>query len=199
LTPQRAKKLNYVAGKRFFDLTVVLENVHDPHNVSAILRTCDAVGVAEVHVVNTIMPWHNKGKKSSASAKNWVKVYFYRELDPCLSLLKENNFTLLATHLGSKAQNVFDLNLSQRIAFVFGNEHAGISGELLQQCDGNINIPMNGMVPSLNVSVSAAICLYETFRQRNLQPFNYSLEAENVSLLNSWTENEIKRSKKTGK
>jgi tRNA (guanosine-2'-O-)-methyltransferase len=198
LTPQREEKLRNVAARRYFDLTVLLENVHDPHNVSAILRTCDAIGMAEVHVVNTILPWHRKGHKSSASAKQWVKVNFYRELEPCIEKLRVEGFSLWGTHLGSEAKDLFSLDLTQKIALVFGNEHTGISKELLAYCDGNFIIPMNGMLPSLNVSVSAAISLYEAFRQRRSTDL-LSLESNRKSqeaLLKEWEENEWRRGRK---
>lgn len=198
MTPQREEKLRNVASKRYFDLTVLLENVHDPHNVSAILRTCDAVGVAEVHVVNTILPWHRKGHKSSASAKRWVKVNFYRELQPCLDKLRSESFALWGTHLGSEAKDLFSLDLTQKIALVFGNEHTGISEELLSYCDGNFIIPMDGMLPSLNVSVSAAVSLYEAYRQRRNTDLLTSLpnRKSQESLLSDWQQTELRRGRK---
>jgi tRNA (guanosine-2'-O-)-methyltransferase len=197
LTPEREEKLKYVAAQRYFDLTVLLENVHDPHNVSAILRTCDAVGVAEVHVVNTILPWHNKGHKSSASAKDWVKFNYYRELEPCILKLRQRGFSLWATNLSSEAKDLFTIDLTQKIALVFGNEHSGLSEELISQCDGNFLIPMNGMVHSLNISVSVAISLYEACRQRRNSDnlFSVGNRMAQCELLKEWQEKELRRRK----
>ncbi len=167
MTPAREKKFKDVISKRQPGLTVVLENIHDPHNISAILRTCDAVGIMEVYVINTRDVLKKKlGKKSSASARKWVKVHYFNTVADCVNTLKSNGFLIYATHLSANAHSLYDLELSSQVALAFGNEHAGVSDELLDFADGNFIIPMMGMIPSLNVSVACAVSLYEGLRQR---------------------------------
>ncbi len=150
------------------DLTVVLEDVHDPHNVSAVLRTADAVGIQHVHIV--IPPErradYRLGKKSSASALHWLTIHFHPSIDACYDVLRRQGFRIFATHLGHRAHSVYDVDWTGPAAIVLGNEHRGISEEALQGADANVIIPQVGMIQSLNISVAAAVILYEAFRQR---------------------------------
>jgi tRNA (guanosine-2'-O-)-methyltransferase len=168
LTPEREKKFKEVISRRQPDLTIILENIHDPHNISAILRSCDAVGMMEVYVINTQDPNRRKklGKKSSASARKWVEVNYFNNIEVCAKELKRKGFSIWATHLTTDAVSLYDLELSKPAALAFGNEHEGVSEELLSYADGNFIIPMMGMIPSLNVSVACAVSLYEAYRQR---------------------------------
>lgn len=167
MTPEREKKFKEVIARRQPDLTVILENIHDPHNISAILRTCDAVGIMEVYVINTSGSLNKKlGKKSSASARKWIKVNYFNDVISCVDSLKRNGFAIYATHLAADSVNLYGLDLARPACLAFGNEHAGVSEELLGHADGNFIIPMAGMIPSLNVSVACAVSLYEAYRQR---------------------------------
>lgn len=168
MTPEREKKFKEVISRRQPDLTIILENIHDPHNISAILRSCDAVGMMEVYVINTQDPNRRKklGKKSSASARKWVEVNYFENVASCANELKNKGFSIWATHLTTDAVSLYDLELSKPTALAFGNEHEGVSEELLSYADGNFIIPMMGMIPSLNVSVACAVSLYEAYRQR---------------------------------
>jgi len=169
MTPERAAKIKKVLDHRQSGLVVVMENVHDPHNISAVLRTCDAVGVQDVFILNTTIPRHKKfGKSSSASALGWLTIHEYDNTDACMNEVKKRCDKIYATHLGVQSHSLYDLDLTGRIALVFGNEHAGVTEECLGYCDGNFIIPQVGMVQSLNISVACAITLYEAFRQRNL-------------------------------
>jgi tRNA (guanosine-2'-O-)-methyltransferase len=156
-----------VISRRQPDLTIIMENIHDPHNISAILRSCDAVGMMEVFVINTQDPRKIKlGKKSSASARKWVEVNYFDNVEACAKAVKQKGFSIWATHLSSNAVSLYNLTLSKPTAMAFGNEHEGVSEELLSHADGNFIIPMMGMIPSLNVSVACAVSLYEAQRQR---------------------------------
>ncbi|MFN8590751.1 MAG: RNA methyltransferase [Thermomicrobiales bacterium] len=168
-TERRQARIAAVLARRQPDLTVVLENVHDPHNVSAILRSCDAVGVLRVHVIYTVeeAPESAFARQTSASAAKWVEVERHDSVETCFDALRANGLTILATALGEVAQPLFDVDLRRPVALVFGNEMRGVSAEVLAHCDGLLEIPMAGMVQSLNVSVAAAVCLYEAFRQRS--------------------------------
>ncbi|MBA3450652.1 MAG: RNA methyltransferase [Chloroflexia bacterium] len=157
-----------VLSRRQPDLTVVLENIHDPHNVSAILRSCDAVGVLRVHAVYTIEepPPGAFARQTSASAAKWVEVERHTSLADCFDRLRTENYRILVTSIGSDSRHLFDCDLTAPVALVLGNEMRGASVEARQLSDGGIEIPMAGMVQSLNVSVACAVCLYEAYRQR---------------------------------
>ncbi len=163
---RRLNKIRNTLKQRQFDLKVVLENIHDPHNVSAIFRTCDAVGIPKVSLVYTIEKFPKIGKKSSASAFKWVDKEKFKSIEECYSSLRKNGFKIFASSLCEDSKSIYDLDLSDKVAIVLGNEHRGVSEEATQLADERIMIPMFGMVQSLNVSVAAAIILYEAARQR---------------------------------
>ena len=170
MTPQRKEKLASVLDKRQPDITIVLENVFDPHNISAVMRTCDAIGVQEVYVLNTKIPRHKKwGAKSSSSAANWLTVYQFEDAQECFSALRRKYSKILTTHLSSDAVNLYELDLTQPTALVFGNEHSGVSEEIRLLADGNFIIPQAGIIRSLNISVACAVTLYEAYRQKVLK------------------------------
>ncbi len=167
MTPERKEKLLDVLSKRQPDITVVLENVFDPHNISAVMRTCDAVGVQEIYVLNTKIPRHKKwGAKSSSSAAKWLTVHQFDNAGECFSTLRKKYSTILTTHLSSDAVNLHAIDFTQSIALVFGNEHSGVSDEIRAMADGNFIIPQVGIIRSLNISVACAVTLYEAFRQK---------------------------------
>ena len=169
MTPERRNKLQTVLGKRQNDITIVLENVFDPHNISAVMRTCDAVGVQELYVLNTKIPRHKKwGAKSSSSAAKWLTVYQFENAEECFSELRKKYSKILTTHLSSDAVNLYEIDLTQPVALVFGNEHSGVSEEIRNLADGNFIIPQAGIIRSLNISVACAVTLYEAYRQKTL-------------------------------
>ncbi len=168
----RLEKIRRLAAFRQTDLTVVLENVHDPHNISAIIRTCDAVGIPEVYVLYSDTRLHDArlwlGKHSTAGTRKWVQVSLFRQIEDLLPLLKARYGTLLAATLSPVAQNVYDLDFTLPSALVLGNERQGLTPELISACDVQFQIPLHGMAESLNVSVAASVVLYEAFRQRSM-------------------------------
>lgn len=169
MTPERRDKLISVLSKRQPDLTVVLENVFDPHNISAVMRTCDAVGIQEVYILNTKIPRHKKwGARSSSSAAKWLTVHQYDNAAECFSSLRKHYSKILTTHLSSDAVDLYAINMTEPMAFVFGNEHSGVSDEIRALADGNFIIPQVGIIQSLNISVACAVTLYEAFRQKSL-------------------------------
>ncbi len=145
---------------------MVMENIHDPHNVSAVFRTCDAVGVLRVELLYTTETFPKIGKKSSSSANKWLEKRKHRSVRECYAALHREGFRICATRLGVPAPSLYELDLTAKTAFVFGNEHRGVSDEAAELADANFQIPMMGMIESLNVSVAAAVCLYEALRQR---------------------------------
>lgn len=166
-TPERTEKLRRVLEKRQPDLTLVIENVDDPHNVSAVVRSCDAVGVFDVCLVYTQdREFPELGAKSSASAKKWLNFRKFRSISECYKELRKENKKIFTTHLNRESKSLYDLDLTQPVALVFGNEHSGVSDEAVELADGNFLIPQVGMIQSLNISVACAVSLYEAFRQR---------------------------------
>jgi len=168
ITEQREKKIRDVYSKRQKDLVVILENVWDPHNVSAVLRSCDSTGVDEVCLVYPDGKFPKLSDASSASAFKWVRLSKYKSIDECYKDLRARKFKIYATYLGGgmESTELFEMNLTKRVALLFGNEHDGVTLDAAQKADGNFWIPMVGMVQSLNISVSVAVTLYCAMRQR---------------------------------
>lgn len=167
MTPERRTKLMNVLSKRQPDLTVVLENVFDPHNISAVMRTCDAVGVQEIYILNNRIPRHKKwGARSSSSAAKWLTVHQFSDAQECFTELRKKYKKVYTTHLSSDAVSLHALNLTEPVALVFGNEHSGVSDEIRAMADGNFIIPQVGIIRSLNISVACAVTLYEAYRQK---------------------------------
>lgn len=169
MTPERSKKLSDVLNNRQNNLAVVMENVFDPHNISAVMRTCDAVGVQDIYILNTKIPPHKKwGSKSSSSAAKWLSIHQFNNAEECFAALRKEYDKIYSTHLASDAISLFDLDLTQNLALVFGNEHDGVSEDIRRMCDGNFIIPQVGIIQSLNISVACAVSLYEAYRQKKI-------------------------------
>lgn len=169
MTEKRLNKFREVVSKRQKYLTLVLENLHDPHNVSAILRTAESVGIDKVYLIyNGEEKYPRISKVSSASAKKWVEVEKYDSVNRCFAELRKQKFKIYSTYMTESKKNLslYDIDMTKRIALVFGNEHRGVSEEANKLSDKNFLIPMVGMVQSLNVSVSVAVCIHEAMRQR---------------------------------
>ncbi len=162
----RRNKIYKVLSQRQPDVTLVLENIHDPHNVSAIFRSADAIGVEQIQLVYTKEKFPRIGKKSSSSANKWVTKRSFISIPECYEQLRKEGFAIYATSLNENSKILYDINLTEKIALVFGNEHSGVSEEAAKLADGTMIIPMMGMIQSLNVSVACAVTLYEVLRQR---------------------------------
>ncbi len=167
MTSQRRERLLSVLRKRQPDLTVVLENVFDPHNISAVMRTCDAVGIQEVYVLTNKIPKHKKwGARSSSSAAKWLTVHQYEDAQECFTAIRKKYAKIYTTHLSSDAVSLYEINFTDSVALVFGNEHNGVSEEIRALADGNFLIPQMGIIQSLNISVACAVSIYEALRQK---------------------------------
>jgi len=169
ISDRRKEKFKKVAAARQ-RMTVILENVHDPHNIGAVLRSCDAVGIQEIYILYTEDRLQQarleQMSTTSTGVKKWMQIHFYRDVQECFTAIKKTYDLVLATHLDKEAKDLHALDLKGNIAFLFGNEHEGLSEEALSYADGNFIIPQFGMVQSLNISVACAITLYEALRQR---------------------------------
>lgn len=167
-TARRRHRIRRVLERRQPDLAVVLEDVHDPHNVSAVLRSCDAVGVLDVHVVyvREEPPRRAFARKTSASAAKWMRIHRHSSIEECYAALREQDMRILVAALGPESADLHSLDLTRSTALVFGNEMRGLSDDAIRAADGAFRIPMMGMVESLNISVACAVTLYEALRQR---------------------------------
>ncbi len=169
MTPERRDRLLTVVNRRQGNLTVVLENVEDPHNISAVLRTCDAVGIQDIYVLMTKAPRHKRwGAKSSSSAAKWLTVHQYTDVNELFKALRTRFDKIYTTHLSSDAVSLYDIDFSGSVALIFGNEQKGVSDEIRALADGNFLIPMMGIIRSLNISVACAVSIYEAMRQKTL-------------------------------
>jgi len=169
MTPERSDRVNEVLSKRQSNIALVLENVHDHHNIAAVMRTCDAVGIQNIYVLNTLIPKHDYfGFQSSRSANRWVTIHQFDNANECFLELRKKYGLIYATHLGESSINVYNIDFTQNIALLFGNEIKGVSEEAIRLSDGNFIIPQVGMIQSLNISVACAVTIYEAFRQKNI-------------------------------
>jgi tRNA (guanosine-2'-O-)-methyltransferase len=195
MTPEREHRITSVLDKRQGNLTIVLENVFDPHNISAVMRTCDAVGVQDIYILNSRIPRHKKwGAKSSSSAAQWLTIHQFTDPRECFGELRQRADHIFTTHLAADAVSLYDMDLTGRVALVFGNEHSGVSDEIRELADGNFIIPQVGIIRSLNISVACAVTLYEAFRQKSaagqyaeqgLEPAHYD------QLLKQWSKGQL--------
>lgn len=168
-TEKRLEKIIAAVKSRQYSLRVVLENIHDPHNVSAIFRTCDAAGIPKISLLYTHEKFPKLSKTSSASANKWVEREKFTDVDECFTSLRNEGFKIYVSALTQQSVSLYDIDFTQKIAVVVGNEHRGVSEPVAKKADGIFMIPMYGMVQSLNVSVATAVTVYEAQRQRSLK------------------------------
>jgi tRNA (guanosine-2'-O-)-methyltransferase len=199
LSESRKSIIETVLGQRTRHFTVVLEDIFKPHNASAVLRTCDCFGLQDVHVIERtnqykINPYVTRG------ASQWIDLYKYysEEGSPvldCFGKLKSNGYKIFGTSPAPGSMSIHDLDPSEKIALVFGNEHEGISQEVKDHADGLVHIPMMGFTESFNISVSASIFLYElTNRAKEAEIENYFLsDDEKNSIRMKWYQSVVRR------
>ena len=165
MTPDRLQRINTMLDKRQPDLTVCMEGVHKTHNLAAVVRTCDAIGVSDVHAV-----WKSEEAEvrggSAAGSQNWIDVHNYNNTSDAIAALKAQNMQILVTNLSDTAVDFREIDYTKPTAIILGQEKFGASKEALELADHDIVIPMVGMVQSLNVSVACSVVLYEAQRQR---------------------------------
>lgn len=172
MTEEREKKFLRVLNNRQPDITLIFENVHDPHNISAVLRTADSIGIHEVYIIqNSQRSFSKLGKKSSSSAEKWIDVHNFTSVKECFDAVRIKYKYIASTKIGVDSKNIYDVDFTVPIALVFGNEHDGVSEEASLLSDFNFLIPQVGMISSLNISVACAVTLYEAFRQRSAKGF----------------------------
>ncbi|WP_448565760.1 tRNA (guanosine(18)-2'-O)-methyltransferase TrmH [Thalassotalea ganghwensis] len=167
MTPERLQRINAMLDMRQPDLTVCMEGVHKNHNLAAVVRTADAIGISDVHAV-----WKNEKMRvsggSAAGSQNWIDVHNYNNTEDAIAKLKAQNMQVLVTNLSDTAVDFREIDYTKPTAIILGQEKFGASETALKLADQDIIIPMVGMVQSLNVSVACSVVLYEAQRQRQL-------------------------------
>lgn len=168
LLPERRRRIERVLHRRVLSVTVVLENLHDPHNGAAAMRTCEAMGLHHVHVVEGREPF-SFSRKVSVSAHKWLAVYLHPSIEACLGHLVRAGFTCWAAvppPLHARAADRLEVSAERPVALVFGNEHEGLTEQALALCPRRFSIPMHGFSESLNLSVSVSLAAREVVARR---------------------------------
>ncbi len=164
MTPERNQRIREMLRKRQVDLTVCMEDVHKPHNVSAVIRSCDAVGINRIHAIWNEKTYLRRG--TAMGSQNWVKMDKYDTLSEAVDVMKQQGMQILVTHLSDDAVDFREIDYTKPTGIILGQEKYGATEEAIGLADKKVVIPMEGMVQSLNVSVAAALILYEAQRQR---------------------------------
>lgn len=166
ITEERLQKLSQVATQRSQSFVVVLESIYDRGNISAVMRSAEAFGFIDVHIIEGCDKFKESARVTQGADK-WLNIYKWKNTSEALGFLKKQGVKIYATHLSQDALEVKDLNPLpvSPIALVFGNEKDGVSAEALSLCDGNVLIPMHGFTQSFNISVAAALCLQEAHKK----------------------------------
>lgn len=196
LTEQRAALFDKVASRRTRHLCVVLEDIFQPHNASAVLRSCDCFGVQEVHIIENRNEYTVNPEVALGAAK-WLDLHRYTHEEnntlPCLMSLRERGYQIVATSLSDESIPIEQVDLSTPSAIVFGTEMTGISDTVRQEADVHVKIPMRGFTESFNISVAAAICLYEWRSQLEASEINWELtDVQRLQLKTEWAMRSIK-------
>ncbi len=166
ISERRLRRFEEVLALRTRYVTLVLEDIYQSHNISAVLRSCDAFGVQDVHILEGNNPFRFSPEITQGTEK-WLSIYRYAEVgrEDCIEQLKSRGYRIIVTSPHTKAATPETLDLSERLAIVIGNETSGVSERFSQAADGNLVIPMVGFVESLNLSVASAICLERLTRR----------------------------------
>lgn len=184
MTPERFEKLKLTLRKRQPDLSVLLEKVHKPHNIAAIFRSCDAVGIFNVNAIAA--PKHNfRDFKADAGARRWLQATMHDSLDRAYKSLRKKGMRIVAAHPSNTAIDFRQYDYTQPTSIVLGTELYGLTDEAIEAADETVFIPMLGMAQSLNVSVCAALILYEAQRQRQAAGLYDKLSLDNATFRNT--------------
>lgn len=188
LTDKRREKMDFVASHRTKQVRLILQDIHDPHNLSACLRSAEAFGVLDIDIVNLYQKFA-KPSTVSRGSYNWLKMHRYTDLNENIADLRANGYKIAAGYPSPDNLKLDEIPVDQPVAVVFGNEHRGVAPEWDEHVDYKFTIPMVGMVESLNISVSAALTMYQLTQhsQKHLGAEKYYLnEEERNSLLSDW-------------
>lgn len=190
ITPPKQQMFDRIAAERTRHLTVVLENVYQEHNASAVLRTCDCFGIQDLHVIEKNNQYKVQ-RDIALGAGRWVDMFNYDKgahptID-CLMKIKEKGYRVIATTPHTNNQTIHNIDLDSPIALVFGTERRGISEEVIDLADEFVRIPMFGFTESFNISVSVAITLHSLRERLEKSTINWKLSNhEQMQLKLKW-------------
>jgi len=186
ITENKKDKMFEVLAQRTNYVTIVLEDLFQPHNASAALRTCDIFGIQNIHVVETNYTFKPVDSVSMGSSK-WVDIYRHSTITDAIAQLKKQGYRIIATTPHQQSYSLPELPLDFKTALLFGSEQVGLSPLALEHADLFVKIPMFGFVESFNVSVSVALCLYDIMTRLHRSAYAWHLsEQEKQELLLKW-------------
>ena len=198
VSENRRAKFDEVINNRTRHITIVLEDLYQPHNASAVLRSCDCFGIQDVHIIENKNRYTVNQDIALGSSK-WLNQVKYKEDTnntlACIQALKKQGYKIIATSPHKNDCTIHELDISSKTALVFGTELKGISEEVLEHADGFVKIPMFGFTESFNISVSAALCLHTLVHKLHNSRINWQLSEEEKELvLLDWLRNTISSS-----
>ena len=196
ITQDRLLRINKVLEFRTNHLTIVLEDLHKVYNANAVLRSCDGFGIQDVHIIENRNEF-DSAESVSIGAHNWLSLYRYNDksknIDTCFDHLRSKGYQIIATTPHERGFKISKLDVTQKTALVFGGELEGVSNEVIKKADKFVTIPMFGFSESFNISVSAAICMYEITKKIRSRNFNWTLSNSYKTLLRyQWIKKTIK-------
>lgn len=195
LTSDRKEVMRKVLDERTRHFTIAIEDIYHPHNASAVVRTCDAFGIQDIHIIENRNKYRMNPKVALGSGQ-WVDIIKHNEEEhnsaACIKHLKEKGYKIIATTPHTDDISLYDLDIKEPLALIFGNEKDGISEEVREQADGFMRIPMYGFAESFNISVSAAICLSVLTEKLRQTDIDWHLtEDEKKLILFDWTKHKV--------
>jgi len=197
ISETRRAKFDQVLQYRTRHITIVLEDLYQPHNASAVLRSCDIFGIQDIHIIENKHAY-TVNKDIAMGSPKWLNLHKYRNQEnntiTCITQLKQKGYHIIATSPNENSYSIDDLPIDQPLALFFGTELTGISETVLQQADKLVKIPMYGFTESFNISVSAALCLRSLTEKLHKSDLNWHLnEEEKQELLLRWLRNSIRK------
>jgi tRNA (guanosine-2'-O-)-methyltransferase len=165
LTAERRQKIERVVQGRCFSNVVVLENIYDRGNISAVMRSAEALGFSQVHLVE-LGEKFKESQRTTAGADKWIEMKKWKSTKDCILKLKSEGKQIVVTHLDSTSKPISQIDFSKPSALVLGNEKDGVSQEMIEAADHRVIIPMEGFVQSYNISVAGALCFYQMYLSR---------------------------------
>lgn len=195
VTPERQKRIDEVLSTKTRDVVLVLEDIYDEHNASAVLRTAESFGVLEVHSVERTCGF-KVDAQTSMGAHKWIELIKHKSTDMPYRVLSERGYAIYASSIRGDALDLEDVPIDRPIALVFGNEHEGLSPEAQEAANGRFRVPMHGFVESLNVSVATAISMYDVLARKRKSGRPMALEPlDRLRLKAAWFARSVRASK----
>jgi tRNA (guanosine-2'-O-)-methyltransferase len=188
VTENKREKINQIIKNRTRYITIVLENISQSHNASAILRTCDILGIQDIHIVESSRTFSSDNEISKGASK-WIDVYHHATIQDCAARLKEEGYRLVATTPHERGYSLSALSITNKIALMFGTESVGLSKAALAVADDFVTIPMYGFTESFNISVSVGICLYDLTTRMRAADISWQLiSSDSQAIQRVWLE-----------